>query len=417
MGNRSGLLALFIGCLVLTVFIAGCSDESPSGGTPATTPTAASSEKYTTGDIIAKTATASSSDTFMLIVRYDTTVDKYERALVYKKSDGSFYRRDEKTDLLSRSTTEKLYPAKITHVSSLSQVPVVTPTTATTAPTEAVTATPTTSYPAPSVYSITPSSGTAGTTVTITSIMGSSFRPGATVRLTNATTSATISGKSVNVESASNISCIVTIPSTAIAGLWNVTVTNLDGKYGTLARAFTITNASSVTSPVVTSILPSSGVTGTSVDITSLAGTNLLGVTSVKLQKTGESDISATSVTAVSSSQVTCSFSLAGKTAGLWDVKVINSAGKSDTASDLFTIYPVASFSGTNLIDSPSHRVQFTDLSEGSPTIWHWDFGDGTTSTVQNPVHTYPEADTYSVTLTVSNDGISDTTSIDITAG
>ncbi len=46
--------------------------------------------------------------------------------------------------------------------------------------------------------------------------------------------------------------------------------------------------------------------------------------------------------------------------------------------------------------------VQFQDESTGSPTSWLWDFGDGSASTEQNPVHQYNEEKDYSVTLTVS---------------
>jgi PKD repeat protein len=37
------------------------------------------------------------------------------------------------------------------------------------------------------------------------------------------------------------------------------------------------------------------------------------------------------------------------------------------------------------------------------PTGWLWDFGDGGSSTEQNPAHTYTATGTYTVTLTVSN--------------
>jgi len=46
--------------------------------------------------------------------------------------------------------------------------------------------------------------------------------------------------------------------------------------------------------------------------------------------------------------------------------------------------------------------VQFTDLSNGNPTIWFWDFGDGVTDTIQNPIHIYQTNGTFSVSLTVS---------------
>jgi PKD repeat protein len=47
--------------------------------------------------------------------------------------------------------------------------------------------------------------------------------------------------------------------------------------------------------------------------------------------------------------------------------------------------------------------VQFTDQSTGIPTSWSWDFGDGGTSTEQNPVHVYTTAGTYTVSLTATN--------------
>lgn len=46
--------------------------------------------------------------------------------------------------------------------------------------------------------------------------------------------------------------------------------------------------------------------------------------------------------------------------------------------------------------------VAFSDSSQGAQT-WFWDFGDGNTSTAQNPVHTYASPSTYSVTLVVTN--------------
>lgn len=48
-------------------------------------------------------------------------------------------------------------------------------------------------------------------------------------------------------------------------------------------------------------------------------------------------------------------------------------------------------------------QVQFTDLSTDYPGEWYWDFGDGNTSTEQNPVHVYTQPGTYDVILTTSN--------------
>jgi len=47
--------------------------------------------------------------------------------------------------------------------------------------------------------------------------------------------------------------------------------------------------------------------------------------------------------------------------------------------------------------------VNFTDTSTGNVTAWSWDFGDGNTSTEQNPSHEYVTAGTYAVRLNTSN--------------
>ncbi|HTY52180.1 MAG TPA: PKD domain-containing protein, partial [Methanomicrobiales archaeon] len=50
-------------------------------------------------------------------------------------------------------------------------------------------------------------------------------------------------------------------------------------------------------------------------------------------------------------------------------------------------------------------QVTFTDLSQAPVTSWSWDFGDGSTSSEQNPVHRYEAAGLFTVNLTVCNDG------------
>jgi gliding motility-associated-like protein len=44
--------------------------------------------------------------------------------------------------------------------------------------------------------------------------------------------------------------------------------------------------------------------------------------------------------------------------------------------------------------------VQFQDVSLGKVIIWNWDFGDGSTSSAQNPSHEYQKKGSYTVTLT-----------------
>jgi len=402
--------------MIAAILSAGCSDET-SPATPVPTPTAAGAQ-FGSGDIIAKTQVATG--TIWLIVKYDAKTDTYERALAYKKTGGGWYRKDDKTDLSERSLTERIYPVKIAHVSSLSEVPVETLTTVTTSPTATVTTTVTTWYLAPTVSSITPNTGVAGTTVTITSISGTNFRPGASVRLTNVTSSSSMVGTSVTAQSASNITCLFSIPSNAIAGTWNVSVTNPDGKFGTLGNAFTITNMTTTTttattappSPTVSGITPDSGTAGMQVNITNLAGSNLLNVITVKLTQSGSTDISATNLSVVSSTQVKCTFALPSVASGLWNIMVTNSGSQSGIGTGLFTVNPYADFK--NATDTPLSgiaplTISFADISTGSPTTWNWSFGENNTSTLQAPSHTYLNAGSYTVTLTVTNTGGSDT--------
>ena len=56
--------------------------------------------------------------------------------------------------------------------------------------------------------------------------------------------------------------------------------------------------------------------------------------------------------------------------------------------------------------------VSFTDLTQNLPQTWLWDFGDGTTSNVQNPTHTYTSDGTYTVILTCTNANGSDADTI-----
>jgi hypothetical protein len=63
----------------------------------------------------------------------------------------------------------------------------------------------------------------------------------------------------------------------------------------------------------------------------------------------------------------------------------------------------VAAFSASPLSGKAPLTVKFTDKSTGAPTSWFWNFGDGKTSTEQNPMHTYTTEGTYTVRLTVKN--------------
>ena len=85
-----------------------------------------------------------------------------------------------------------------------------------------------------------------------------------------------------------------------------------------------------------------------------------------------------------------------------------NAAGSKSTTKftyiDVTTLKaPVAAFSASSTSGKAQLKVTFTDKSTGSPSSWKWSFGDGTSSTTKNPVHTYGKAGKYTVGLTVKN--------------
>ncbi len=94
--------------------------------------------------------------------------------------------------------------------------------------------------------------------------------------------------------------------------------------------------------------------------------------------------------------------------AGSYNVTLRASRGSgSDTMNQAINVLPdsvlAAGFAyspGTPVLGRP---VSFSDTSTGGPTSWEWDFGDGVTSTLQNPGHTYAAAGAHSVTLTAKS--------------
>jgi serine protease AprX len=70
---------------------------------------------------------------------------------------------------------------------------------------------------------------------------------------------------------------------------------------------------------------------------------------------------------------------------------------------------PTADFSGSPTTGCAPLTVNFTDQSSGEITEWSWDFGDGGSSSLQNPSHTYLNAGSYTVSLTVTGPSGSDT--------
>ncbi|MBN2356676.1 PKD domain-containing protein, partial [candidate division KSB1 bacterium] len=69
---------------------------------------------------------------------------------------------------------------------------------------------------------------------------------------------------------------------------------------------------------------------------------------------------------------------------------------------DGLTAGSTAMFWDTPTMVWPYGVVQFEDMSNLGATAWQWDFGDGQTSTLQNPLIMYTKPGKYSVTLTIT---------------
>jgi uncharacterized protein (TIGR02145 family) len=98
-------------------------------------------------------------------------------------------------------------------------------------------------------------------------------------------------------------------------------------------------------------------------------------------------------------------------TQGTYTVKltVSNSYGSDDeTKNNYITVSasgaaPVANFTADKTSITEGETVNFTDQSTNGPTSWSWIFGDGGTSSSQNPSHPYNTEGTYNVILTATN--------------
>ncbi len=86
-----------------------------------------------------------------------------------------------------------------------------------------------------------------------------------------------------------------------------------------------------------------------------------------------------------------------------------------DTAFQYITVYDgiVADFDFS--VVPCSSQVTFSDSSAKAPVSWSWDFGDGTSSSVQNPTHSFTNTGKYDVKLiTTTKDGCKDTAIVQV---
>jgi hypothetical protein len=95
--------------------------------------------------------------------------------------------------------------------------------------------------------------------------------------------------------------------------------------------------------PVVSGIVPAEGITGSTVTVTDLSGSNFLPHSTAVLNRTGFPNINLTVTGTTTPTRMTGTLNLAGAGVGLWDVTVTNPDGGMGTKSELFWIkYPSA---------------------------------------------------------------------------
>jgi hypothetical protein len=297
--------------LIISVFIAGCSDQVPAGTTTVPT-TAASNAKYIAGDIIGKTASPTENMEYV-IIKYDSSTDQYTRQLLYKNADGSWghFINNKTGEKVERTLVEKVYPVKISHV-NIGSIPIITPTVP-------PTVTNTVSGNTPSISAISPATGGTNTTVSAT-ITGDNFRSGATVKLMRAGYPA-MYATAVSVASATTIDCAFKL-TMAEKGSYNLVVTNTDGQSDTKAGAFTITDPI----PVISGVSPSKGAINNILALT-INGQNFKDAVKVSFIKSS-TEIVCTSPVSADSTKIFCNLDLKGAVTGDWDVTVLNIDGQ-----------------------------------------------------------------------------------------
>ena len=188
---------------------------------------------------------------------------------------------------------------------------------------------------------------------------------------------------------------------------------------------------SSITGPVVTHIYPTAGSFVTSLSVSSGAGCSDVTFQIVVVRSDVIADITAVNnacvndlVTINDNSTITSGFILSDTwdfgdgsplantlntthvypIAGTYIIThvVVSDGGCASTAIDTIVVNPLPTAAFTTANTCQIQPSIFTDNSTGSPSTWTWTFGDGSTSTLQNPTHPYVTSGAYNVTLIVN---------------
>ncbi len=306
----------------------------------------------------------------------------------------------------------------------------------------------------PRIASIAPSSGSVGSTVPVT-ITGTGFAADATVTLTRLH-STDIVATSVAVPSASQITCSFAIPETAKPGTWTVVV-NLGNRTAVLEDGFTVTapplmiTTGAFTVPVNGTVdVPIAldrapyGVRGAAFNVT-LSNGACADIVDVAFPAWATdtatdpspfpgpcdtimlwmADFSGKAIPGIATNISLGTLKLKGIAGGTTSVVIApyEDYGIGDHDGETYTVTaspgtvtvidvpPVAAFGANPPSGTVPLTVTFTDRSTGFVDSRCWTFGDGGTSTATSPTHTFSEVGSYTVTMTVTNTGGSNSTS------
>ncbi|MDI9319307.1 MAG: DNRLRE domain-containing protein [Phycisphaerales bacterium] len=147
------------------------------------------------------------------------------------------------------------------------------------------------------------------------------------------------------------------------------------------------------------------GVTWNTQPTTTTTNRAAIGVSSSRFGWNTNVDVT-TLVNDIKTSGVNNGFMLRLNTEGIYRRVTFASSDNTDSTlwPELVITYTVCASATADFKDTAisCYQYQFTDLSSSADTgiaTWNWDFGDGTTSTAQNPLHTFPGYGPYSVRL------------------
>ena len=188
------------------------------------------------------------------------------------------------------------------------------------------------------------------------------------------------------------------------------------GAYSPVATA-TTTSGADTTPPTAPSGLTATATGSSGVSLSWTASTDNVGVTGYRIERCTGASCTGFAQIASPTGTTFGDTGLSGSTSYSYRVRAIDAAGNlsaysavaSATTAAPLVAAPTANFTATPVSGTAPLTVNFTSTSSGTIDTYAWDFGDGTTSTVPNPSKVFSTPGTYSVVLTVTGPGGSNT--------